>query len=258
MGYGIPTLRSLARWIEHGWIGPGCRIIEFGAQEFYGDVGANRVAARDFLGAHGKDKAEIATILGSDGQPTVSAIYRAIGIDYTSIDVGRVYGSIYFDLNTFCVPQSWLGSFDFVHNQGTIEHLVNPINGFHVAHDMVKPGGVIRHSGPLTGKTDHGFVYCTTKFYTHLQSANGYEVLSAEVWLQEPTPFADPLFRDAPGGLQIQNVGFEFIVRKTKDQAFVFPADHPFHGDGDAIGEQLNVNMGCYAGRRLSGDARRD
>jgi hypothetical protein len=81
----------------------------------------------------------------------VDAIYAALGIEYLAIDVDGACGSTFFDLNTFAAPAAWCSAFDFVNNEGTIEHLANPINGFHVAHDIAKVGAVIRHNFPLVG-----------------------------------------------------------------------------------------------------------
>jgi hypothetical protein len=35
-----------------------------------------------------------------------------------------------------------------VNNEGTVEHFANPMNDFQVAHEIAKPGGVIRHNFP--------------------------------------------------------------------------------------------------------------
>jgi hypothetical protein len=109
--------------------------------------------------------------------PKVASIYDAFGVNYTAIDVDSAHGSKFFDLNTSESPIYWRNTFNFVNNEGTIEHLVNPINGFLVAHETVKVGGVVRHSLPLIGWRDHGFLCPTTKFYAHLVGVNGYEPL---------------------------------------------------------------------------------
>jgi len=70
------------------------------------------------------------------------------------------------------VPPDWVGAFDMANNEGTIEHLINPINGFQVAHELLKPGGVARHSMPLTGCWDHGLFHPTSSFYLAMLNQN--------------------------------------------------------------------------------------
>ena len=100
-----------------------------------------------------------------------------------------------FDLNSCSPPLNRRDGFDFVNNEGTIEHLVNPINSFQVAHEIAKVGGVIRQNFPFTGWREHGFFYGTTKFYAHWIGDNGYEKLSAIAVPTGQTPFADALFQ---------------------------------------------------------------
>ena len=257
MGYNEDSFADhVAEWLERGWLPCGSRLIEFGSQEFYSEPTATRAAVRDFLIRQSVSEADADAAIGPHGPFRVAGVYRALGIEYASIDVDRMYGSTYFDLNTFCVPRKWVGYFDFVNNEGTIEHLVNPINGFQVTHDMLKVGGIARHNGPLTGMRDHGFFYATPKFYAWMCGENGYEVLKAAVRLKgPPTPFECPLFTTKPPGLALVDVAFELMYRKTRDQPFVFPADHLQHGPARAIAQTLNVNMAAYASARLHADA---
>src|SRR5262249_51059083 len=142
-----------------------------------------------------------------------------------------------------------------VNNEGTIEHLVNPINGFQVAHEMARVGGIIRHNGPLSGMREHGFMYPTAKFYAHMSGDNAYEVLRAAVRLTgAPTPFDDPFFTIRPEGLALIDVAFELIVRKTRESPFVFPVDQLQCSASQALKSRLNSNMAEYSKRRLASD----
>lgn len=123
-------------------------------------------------------------------------------------------------MNTFAAPAEWRGAFDFVNNEGTIEHLANPLNGFRVAHDIAKAGGVIRHNFPLVGWTQHGFANLTSKFYAHLIGDNAYEVLRAEVTLSEPTPFNDPLFTTCYAADRSDGLTTEFGILKSPATSF--------------------------------------
>ncbi len=171
-----------------------CRLGSTPAGWFFSDLEETRRGVREFLLGHRFDSLVVDGIIGS-GMPRVGSIYEMLGIDYTAIDVDNAVGSTFFDLNTYATPPEWLGTFDFVNDEGTIEHLVTPINCFHVAHDLVKVGGVIRHSFPLIGWREHGFFYPTTKFCAHLVGDNGYELLQADVQFTGHTPFEDPFFK---------------------------------------------------------------
>jgi len=243
-------------WIDEGWLQPGQRLVDFGSQEFFADPDTARESAAAFLQRHGRELAP------GEGLPSIQSIYAAVGIDYLSIDVDGAHGSTFFDLNTFAAPAEWCGAFAFVNNEGTIEHLANPINGFRVAHDIAKIGGVIRHNFPLVGWTQHGFANLTPKFYAHLVGDNAYEVLRAEVTLSEPTSFDDPLFAtcyaaDRSDGLTtksgiplpavippplVANIWGQLVYRKTHGGPFVMPVDHVEGSDAAAVRQRLVEN----------------
>lgn len=241
---------NVAHWLDQGWLPAGGRLIDFGAQELDGDRDASAADIRVFLNARGR-------AIGAP--PTVAAVYGAIGIDYTAIDVDLAHGSTYFDLNTFRPPPAWVGAFDFVNNEGTIEHLVNPINGFQVAHELAKTGGVIRHSMPLMGWKDHGFFYPTTKFYALLVAANRYEVLEAKAELQtRHHVFDDPLFTAGGGTTEITDIWARLIYRRVHRAPFAVPADHLTGPDAAAIAAVLAASMSRYAAHRPLSRAKAD
>ena len=216
---------SVQDWMNRGWLTPGHRLIEFGAQEFFSEPDETCRITRAFLIKNGVDSTVADGVVGKK-LPSVAVIYEVLGIDYTSVDVDGAFGSTFFDLNAFAVPPEWMGVFDFINDEGTVEHLVNPINGFHVAHDMAKVGGIIRHSFPLIGWREHGFFYPTTKFCAHLVGDNGYELLRAEASFNRHTPFDDPFFKLPSGAPPVTDMWAELIYRKVLDQPFVIPVDH--------------------------------
>jgi SAM-dependent methyltransferase len=248
----FPT--HVARWLDEGWLFPGARLIEFGAQEFYCEPQAARDQTRAFLSARGKSPAEIEAAIGSSGTVSVAAVYRALGVDYVAIDVDEAYGSTFFDLNTFAPPAEWIGAFDMVNNEGTIEHLINPINGFQVTHELLKPGGVGRHSAPLTGWGDHGLFHPTSGFYIAMLNENRYELLEAHADFQQARPWEDPLFKLAEPR-HITSVWGRIIYRKQIDQAFQPPADHLVTPHAGAIAARLAADWAEYSTRRFNGDA---
>ncbi len=253
MGYSALYFpHAVQTWLNHDWLKSGQRLIDFGAQEFFADPAETRLEVGGFLHHRGVPAAKIEALL-RDGFPKVVEVYAAIGVDYLSIDVDGAHGSTFFDLNTFASPPEWRNAFDFVNNEGTIEHLANPINGFHVAHDMVKVGGVVRHNFPLIGWANHGFANLTPKFYSHLVGDNAYEVLKVVATLGDPTPFEDPLFTaclgDAGGQHPVKisaplvtNIWGELVYRKTTDRPFVLPIDHVEGPNAAAVRQRLIEN----------------
>jgi hypothetical protein len=268
MGYAADAFASsVANWLEKKWLPASGRIIEFGAQEFYCDQDEARSCTAKFLKSRGIDDETIRATLPADKPVSVAKIYRTLGIDYTAIDVDEAHGSLFYDLNTFAPPLSWREAFDFVNNEGTIEHLVNPINGFQVAHELLKVGGVAMHSIPLTGWRDHGIIYPTIKFYAYLIGSNRYEVLQSDIFIdQSELNFIDTRFslldssgqplRDI-GSVKLTDAWLRLAVRKTTAAEFRAPYDHLLVDDPSNLGAKLRVNFSAYSRARLAANAGR-
>jgi hypothetical protein len=258
MGYNQFYFRHLVQsWLDAGWLQPQHRLMEFGAQEFHSEVDETRREVGAFLSQHGLAPTVVDGVLGN-GYPQIHLVYAMIGVAYASIDVDGARGSTYFDLNAFAPPPEWHNAFDFINNEGTIEHLVNPINGFQVAHEMAKVGGVIRHSFPLIGWREHGFFYPTTKFCAHMVGDNAYELLKAGAMMTEHTPFDDPFFKQvvdethmpiAPP--KVTNIWAELIYRKTSDRPFVIPVDHVGGPEAGTARRRLNEHHRQIARGRI-------
>jgi SAM-dependent methyltransferase len=217
----------VARWLDAGWLFEGARLIEFGAQAFHCDLDAARECTNAFLRDRGKT---------APASFSIANVYRALGVDHTSIDVDGSHGSTFFDLNTFAPPPEWAGAFDMVNNEGTIEHLINPINGFQVAHELLKPGGVARHSIPLSGHPEHGLLYPTPKFYDLLLWENRCEALD----------------RRAEG--DDANRWLHLVYRKRTAAPFKIPVDHLETPSYYAIDAKLGNNWRVFSARRFNGD----
>jgi hypothetical protein len=269
MGYGPEYFAGVvAKWITENWLPPNGRIVEFGAQEFYGDQGEARVETLKFLRSRGIEEAAIRAALPENEPVAVREVYRALGIDYLAIDVDGSFDSQYFDLNTFAPPIEWRAAFDLVNNEGTFEHLINPINGFHVAHELLKVGGVAIHSLPLTGWRDHGLMYPTVKFYAELFGANRYEILEASILVdQSPLDFADSRFAvldldSRPlkniADLKLINAWVKLALRKTTAAEFRVPIDHLAVNLSDELGRKLADNYASYSRARLTENRPRD
>jgi SAM-dependent methyltransferase len=235
MGYSSDDFPlRVARWLDRGWLFPGAHLIEFGAQEFHADPEVARQRTLDFLLARGVPHADAAT---ATDQLSIAGCYRALGIHYSSIDVDGSHGSTFFDLNTFAPPAHWVGAFDMINNGGTIEHLVNPMNGFQVTHELLKPGGVAHHAIPLTGWPEHGLFYPTSKFYDRLIWENDYQVLDRQI------------HQDGPVDQQLT-----LAYRKRGGAPFRAPADHLTGPDAYVVGARLTNNWLAYSARRFNGD----
>jgi len=160
----------------------------------------------------------------------------------------------------------WRGAFDFVNNEGTIEHLVNPINGFQVAHELLKVEGIARHSIPLTGHRDHGLIYPTAKFYCCMLGDNQYELLRSEIQVgQSDLDFADRRFRilmndgkAPPDTMKLTDAWLFLVYRKTRPAEFRIPFDHLLVDLPGALGERLSGNYSAFSRTRLTASGKRD
>ncbi|MBV9637040.1 MAG: hypothetical protein JOZ40_20645, partial [Methylobacteriaceae bacterium] len=267
MGYGASYFEAhVAKWIESGWLPQAGKLIEYGGQEFHGDQAEPRRRTVEFLRTQGKSEEEITAAIGNSGAVAISQVYRLLGIEHHSIDVDEAFGARYFDMNTFATPPEWQGQFDMVNNEGTIEHLINPINGFLVTHELLKVGGVARHSMPLTGWRDHGLMYPTIKFYANLLGENRYELLQADIPIcRTELDFADPRFnvvdehahtiKDS-SEWSITDAWLHLVYRKTSAEPFRIPSDHlQLSPDAERLAERLGANFRAFASGRLRQDA---
>jgi SAM-dependent methyltransferase len=268
MGYSVDYFGSeVNAWMEAGWLKAGSRLIEFGGQEFYCDQDEARGYAERFLRRRGVPEDRIRAAIGTNEKVSVAAIHRALDVDYSSIDIDDKYGAAFFDLNCFAPPMDWRGAFDFVNNEGTIEHLVSPINGFQVTHELLKVGGIARHSIPLTGHRDHGFIYPTVKFYACMVGQNQYELLRSDILVgQSDLDFVDSRFRTlaedgkplAKNGIRLTDAWLVLVYRKTRPLEFRVPSDHLVVDDPEALAERLSGSFSAFSRMRLTASGKRD
>jgi SAM-dependent methyltransferase len=253
-------------WMKAGWLGAGSKLIEFGGQEFYCDQSEARGYVEAFLRRRKLSEDQIKTAVGANDKLSVAAVYKAIGVEYSSIDVDDKHGAAFFDLNSFAPSMQWRGAFDFVNNEGTIEHLVNPINGFQVTHELLKVGGIARHSIPLTGHRDHGFIYPTVKFYACMLGENRYELLRSDIHVgQSGLDFVDRRFRTLADdgaalsdGIKLTDAWLFIVYRKTQPAEFRIPSDHLIVDVPEALAERLSGNFSAFGRMRLTANGKRD
>lgn len=218
MGYSPAAIVRTTKLLEIGVLKPGCSILEVGAQEAQGPGIAEAVAeVAKFMGL----KVDVPQY--PDVVP-MSDIYRLLGFEYLAIDVNNLHGSMFFDLNTETVPAALKNKFDWVNNEGTLEHVANPLNTLRVIHDFTKPGGYMKHSSPLMGWPDHGLFYATPKLWLTMAGDNKYRIesISSErndehVRGPEWYPWLDVAYPD---------IWIHLSFQKTSDAEFVPPLDH--------------------------------
>jgi len=236
-------------------------VVDFGSQEFTGAQHECLKDVADFLRRMGKSDESTESFLKALPFPGgVRNVYDFVGIEYLSLDVDERFGAAYFDLNSYEPAPSLRGRFDLVNNEGTIEHLVNPINGFQVAHELVKVGGVIRHSMPLCGWQDHGVMYPTQKFYAQLVTENVYDILESVVEINSVTKDFDFFqqkrsFYDLPSVDQTNfwtaDVYLHLTYRKSKELVFKIPVDHLYFDTDRKVAQRIQGDFAAITCHRL-------
>jgi SAM-dependent methyltransferase len=267
MGYVADYFEArVGSWIAAGWLPRSGRVADLGAQEFHGSQKEAKLNTSQFLRGLGISEARIEEVCLSSGPLSVSEVYRAMGIDYIAMDLTQASDVRFFDLNCFAPPLEWRMAFDLVNNEGTIEHLINPINGFQVAHELLKVGGVAVHSIPLTGHCDHGLMQPTMKFYERLVGVNGYDLLLSEISIGQSQPdFAVRRFalrdqRGSPLGRSVDMVDawLHIAYRKNMPADFRAPFSHWNGDDTGELGERAAENARAFSRRRLTERGRHD
>lgn len=288
MGYAATYFRShVTDWIRQDWLPKGGALAEFGAQELDGELPQAREDVSAFLTSLGEPSEQAEDFAASLFFPCPSKrVYEKAGIEYVSLDVNGFPGTTRFDLSTERVPAELLGHFDMVNDEGTIEHLSNPVNAFHVAHDLVKAGGVMRHSIPLSGWQTHGICYPSLKFYYILVASNRYDVLYARVellryeadfltgfnntmhclWPGHATPWQaeggsdwtkaieQRSYVESPTGpVTVADLWLHIAFRKPSDRPFVAPVDHLEKDYDGVVYRQLVENYRALAAKRDEG-----
>lgn len=174
-------LLSAAR--EQGLIPPRPCVMEFGEQNWYGDIGLERLFAdiERFVPDRARQQ-ELADKLKEAKESQheavwfdIAKIFYATFLDYEdlqAIDLNGTDQAHRLDLNE---PVDLGGQqFDMVLNMGTAEHVFNVFQFFENAHRLTRPGGLMVHGMPFLGWPDHGFYSFHPTFYFDLAAANGY------------------------------------------------------------------------------------
>lgn len=260
MGYSADYFEArVGSWLATGWLPRSGKVADFGFQEFHGDKAEAKRITGQFLRRQGVAEQRVDQVCSASGMLDVGNVYRALGIDYVALDVMQAANVRFFDLNCFAPPREWAAGFDLVNNEGAIEHLINPINGFQVAHEILRVGGVAVHSIPLSGHTNHGLVNPTLKFYNRLLGANNYDLLMAEISIGQSQALADERFAvlDRQGHPMARRVDLisawlRLAYRKTAAGEFRSPFSHWADDQSGPLADRISADYAAFARFRLS------
>lgn len=124
------------------------------------------------------DKDMVNKIRAMNSRYSGKEFFRLLGFeDYEDLDFDPSEGaSIIHDMNT-PVPKDLHDRFDFVFENGSIEHIFDIKTAIsNIAH-MVKVGGVVSHGSPLDA-FNHGFYNFSINFFNDFYRANGFTDLT--------------------------------------------------------------------------------
>jgi hypothetical protein len=242
MGLNARFLQIMIWLREKEYVSPGAKVIEIGAQQLNNEFLAATPDIASLARLYGVPTPQLPHQAG-DGQretlspdaPRAAPFYRALGFDYSCIDIDNDPGSIALDLNFDTIPETLAGKFNLVTNFGTTEHVINQFNAFKIIHDLAAPGAVILHELP-TYILNHGFFGYQPSFFTRLASANEYTTLMIDFSWSEPEGLSEdmqrfleqyvdtrnrPSFGNSPSSITV-------AFRKNRSAPFVPPIDIPY------------------------------
>ena len=107
---------------------------------------------------------------------------------HVSIDLNAREGSLQLDLNKDISIEKSKGPFDLITNFGTSEHVSDQYMCFKNIHRLTRLNGLMYHIVPRIGNwTGHCPYYYDVDFFESLAKANGYKIIVAKFWNQDPS-----------------------------------------------------------------------
>lgn len=156
----------------------------------------------------------------SDSDP-----FHELGLSQTeSVDISAYEGCTHLaDLNVSPIPNHLRQRFGLIYNGGTLEHIFDTHAALRSLHEMLLPGGLIVHVGPLNGWVDHGFYQFSPTLFSDYYRANKYEAirgymlraLSADHSELEVISYAPGMLDGGAGGTMDGCWSFFMVYRKT-------------------------------------------
>lgn len=162
---------------------------------------------------------------GTDITPCRSSaeMWRKLGRKIVSLDlVGSGDDLVQFDLNSDQIPREMRGQFDLVTNCGTSEHVMNQHNVFKVMHELARSNGVMYHSVPIAGHTNHGLISYNLRMFTAVGRTNNYMPLDFLLSVHPGNRALDSglltLLREFPGFRRVRSEGYPWnLDRATRE-----------------------------------------
>ena len=131
--------------------------------------GENEDRANKIRSWHGKDKE--AKIYSA------KSFFQSLGSSLSTFDIRREYGDeIELDLNQKMITRRYHNTFDFVYDNGTIEHCFHAGQALINAASMVKQGGYIYHQSPFN-IFNHGFWGMNPTLFNDFYKQSGFRIL---------------------------------------------------------------------------------
>lgn len=83
------------------------------------------------------------------------------------------------------LPDDLNGKYDLIFDGGTLEHLFDVQKAIDNVNKLLKPGGIVIHSVPMSGYINHGFYQFSPTFFFDCYKSNGYDDLKMYIIMQE-------------------------------------------------------------------------
>lgn len=248
MGINGKDLQLLVRLAEEGYIRPGGKVVEIGAQQlsnsFLRSASLVRQAEDIFSAPRPFALPDPGAAMLGPGSvelldskaPFARDFWTSLGFDYAAIDVDGSPDSIPLDLNFDTAPTEFQGKYDLVTNLGTTEHICNQLNAFKVIHDLAAPGAIMIHHLPAGGALNHGLVNYNPKFFWYLARSNDYKWLYMDYYGGDerytiPANILENVGPYEPSGAKIMrerttaDYAIQVALQKVLDIPFVPPLD---------------------------------
>ena len=189
-------------------------ILQLGRQDIYFDYATLETTAK--LAGVRLQTLEKITLRPNEWMPGVEtlddhAFFKSLGFgEVRSVDASDYENPDYvWDFN-LPVPESMLGQFDVVLDEGSLEHIFHLPNALSNINASLKVGGRVIHHSPTHNWVDHGFFCFSPGFFWDFYEANGYSDLRC-ILIGMKAPFRpnEPIVARVytPGSLESISIG---------------------------------------------------
>lgn len=218
MGAHWQVYRLYTHFAKNGWMKNARSVIDFGSCDSSCHKEARYI--KEFVDVmRGDNFLTYDQCVELDERP-ISFMFERLGIDYACIDIDRRPGTIQIDLNYETIPNSYMGKYDFVCDNGTFEHILNQLGCFKAAHDLCARGGYMFYHKPFIGHYNHGFFNYQPDLFVQLAASNKYEIRGMWYGIDYDPGFADIDLQNQPN---THHAILFVLMQKTRDGEFRLP-----------------------------------